>query len=80
MQTQNLETIISHYTLFPSPILSEKPTVLGRDYFILYGKNLNLDSLLTFQQKCGENFLILRLFGIGWVHLPYSKAIGNRST
>ncbi len=71
MQTQNLETIISHYTLFPSPILSEKPTVLGEDYFILYGKNLNLDSLLTFQQKCGENFLILDC----WNRLDYTVAL-----
>lgn len=59
MQTQNLATIVQHYTLFPTPLLAEKPTALGKDHFILYGKNLSLDSLLAFQQKCGENFLIL---------------------
>lgn len=56
MQIQNLESITQKYPAFPTALLPDIPAVQARNAFILYGTQLNLNALLRFQAKCGQNF------------------------
>ncbi|WP_101774424.1 phosphoserine phosphatase [Pasteurella oralis] len=65
MQTQNLATITQYFPQFPTTFLADERPTMGQTKFILYGADLNYARLQQFQQKCGENFVILD----GWTVL-----------
>ncbi|WP_443090133.1 phosphoserine phosphatase [Basfia succiniciproducens] len=53
-----LKDIKQHYSPFPNKLINNQPQTEDRDYFILFGTNLEPAKLQAFQQKCGENFQI----------------------
>ncbi|UDW83723.1 phosphoserine phosphatase [Pasteurella canis] len=65
MQTQNLASITHYFPQFPNTLLPNEAPTQGTVKFILYGTDLNYVKLQQFQQKCGENFIILD----GWTVL-----------
>ncbi|MGY4676473.1 phosphoserine phosphatase [Pasteurella sp. P03HT] len=65
MQTQNLAMIRQRFPTFPRALIADQKLTDGETKFILYGSQLNDERLLQFQQKCGENFVILD----GWTVL-----------
>ncbi|GJJ80392.1 phosphoserine phosphatase [Pasteurella canis] len=65
MQTQNLASITHYFPQFPNTLLPNEAPTQGTVKFILYGTDLNYVKLQQFQQKCGENFIILD----GWAVL-----------
>ena len=57
MQSQ-LASIRQNFPLFPTALVADQPVSQGKDYFILFGRQLNAEQLAEFQQKCGQNFVI----------------------
>ncbi|MGC6376710.1 phosphoserine phosphatase [Bisgaard Taxon 45] len=64
MQTQNLATITQFFSSFPCPIATNEPATQGQAHFVVYGETLNQLKLSQFQQKCGENFVILEAWNV----------------
>ncbi|HDR1062173.1 phosphoserine phosphatase [Pasteurella multocida] len=64
MQTQNLATITQFFSSFPCSITSSEPVTEGKTHIVVYGETLNLLKLRQFQQKCGENFIILEAWNV----------------
>ena len=63
MQTQNLTDILRHFPSLPASLIADQPCE-ATQAFILYSENLNLITLLAFQQKCGENFLCFSAWNV----------------
>ncbi|HBO38780.1 MAG TPA: phosphoserine phosphatase [Pasteurellaceae bacterium] len=54
-----MQTNISQkYSPFPTALLPEQPVGQGKDFFILFGIDLDLTRLQQFQAKCGQNFML----------------------
>ncbi|MDH2927814.1 phosphoserine phosphatase [Lonepinella koalarum] len=54
-----MQTILQKFPHFPTALLSEQKVVEKNGYSILFSSQLNLEKLMLFQQKCGENFQVL---------------------
>ncbi|WP_424406566.1 phosphoserine phosphatase [Pasteurella sp. PK-2025] len=64
MQAKNLATITQSFPSFPTPFFQHNDITQGHDTFILYGSTLDVCALQQFQQKCGENFIILEVWNV----------------
>ncbi|WP_386698262.1 phosphoserine phosphatase [Lonepinella sp. MS14436] len=53
-----MQTILQKFPHFPTALFTEQPIVAKQGYSILFSPQLNLEKLMAFQQKCGENFQI----------------------
>lgn len=53
-----MQSILQKYPSFPTALLEEQSASNEQGYSILFGTQLNLEKLQTFQQKCGVNFQI----------------------
>ncbi|AZI15022.1 phosphoserine phosphatase [Avibacterium paragallinarum] len=58
MQTQNLHSLQQPFPTLPCPLRQDLPRSTAQTYFILYGDKLNFAALMSFQQKCGVNFML----------------------
>lgn len=62
MPCQNVASIIQRYSPFPAKFL---PSAIEENHkFVLYGSRLDAEKLAQFQQKCGENLLILETWDL----------------
>ncbi len=72
-------TMISQaYPIYPMPISVDQPITNGQDYFVLFGKSLDLAQLNQFQQKCGVNFLIFDCWQSGQYQVVLLKGTWQR--
>lgn len=60
-----MQEIMQKYTEFPTPIFLDEPAFDAEGYSILFGPNLDLDGLLAFQEKCGQNFQLFDCWNVG---------------
>ena len=54
-----MQSILQKYPSFPTALLPEQPVPPTTGHSILFGTALNVDKLINFQTKCGQNFQIL---------------------
>ena len=59
-----MQSILQKFPQFPTALLIDQPIWNQQGYSILFSPQLNLDKLMTFQQKCGQNFEILACWQI----------------
>ena len=54
-----MQSILQKYPSFPTALLPEQPVPPTTGHSILFGTTLNVDKLINFRTKCGQNFQIL---------------------
>lgn len=54
-----MQSILQKYSLFPTALSAQQPLPARQGYSILFGTQLNADTLAQFHTKCGQNFEIL---------------------
>ncbi|MGR3750562.1 phosphoserine phosphatase [Pasteurellaceae bacterium 22721_9_1] len=54
-----MQSIIQKFPQFPTALLPDQPFEQSHGYSILFGRHLDVEKLMAFQKKCGQNFYIL---------------------